>query len=353
MQTVKTIPGKTYAVESAGEVIITNTETGAIAAQGDGSGQVLFTACANSYDVSDDTAKVVALFKVAPRLKLTLLQGVAGGLLPKGFTELEYLESSGTQFIDTGIVTDGTYTIEGDMRVVSPRGSYWGRRTSAGGAESETFPDGNSLLTHIKPTSMPASVCINYIYRARPREVVDVTLRHRYAMKEGQKSISLDGVNVAMAAQNAYSVKAVNNNNLTYYLFCENKLTTATEMAVIAVYLFRMTDGVGNVVLDLVPILDADDTPCMYDRVSKLRFYNSGTGTFGYALKEQGTSRTYSLRNRSAVAPSGVYARKVGAGELELVADTEETTGEGWEWFANTGEAYENFGITQDELLTE
>ena len=202
---------------------------------------------------------------------------------------------------------------------------------------------------------MPASVCINYIYRARPRNVVDVTLRHRYGMKEGQKIINLDGVNVALAAQNTYSVKAVNNNNLTYYLFCENKLTTATEKSVIAVYSFRMQDGEGNVVLDLVPVLDAEGTPCMYDKVSKLRFYNSGTGTFGYALKGQGVSRTYSLRNRSAVAPSGVYARPTGDKELEVLADTEETTGEGWEWFANTAEAFEYFGIEplEEEFLTE
>ena len=120
MQEVTTIPGKTYAVECAGEVVITNNETGAIAAQGDGSGQVLFTACSNSYSVSDDTAKVVALFKLAPRLKLTLLQGVAGGLLPRGFTELEYLESSGTQWIfiphtfdkNTGIEVMGRFKKE-------------------------------------------------------------------------------------------------------------------------------------------------------------------------------------------------------------------------------------------------
>ena len=174
-------------------------------------------------------------------------------------------------------------------------------------------------------------------------------------MKEGQKSISLDGVNVALSAQNTYSVKAVNNNNLTYYLFCENKLTTATAKSVIAVYSFRMQDGEGNVVLDLVPILDADDTPCMYDRVSKLRFYNSGTGTFGYRIKRTGeTVAPMSLRDPWRVAPSGVYARPTGDKELEVLADTEETTGEGWEWFSNTSEAYEYFGIvSEEELLTE
>ena len=66
MKEVETRPGKTYAVECVGEVVVTNTETGAVVAQGDGSGQVLFTACGCSYTLSDDAAKIVALFKSAP-----------------------------------------------------------------------------------------------------------------------------------------------------------------------------------------------------------------------------------------------------------------------------------------------
>lgn len=58
MKQVNTTPGKTYVVEAAGEVTVTNAETGAPAVQGDGSGQVHFTACGSRYDVSDDAAVV-------------------------------------------------------------------------------------------------------------------------------------------------------------------------------------------------------------------------------------------------------------------------------------------------------
>ena len=51
-----TTPGKTYAVEATGEVTVTNADTGALAVQGDGSGQVYFTACGSRYYVSDDMA---------------------------------------------------------------------------------------------------------------------------------------------------------------------------------------------------------------------------------------------------------------------------------------------------------
>ncbi len=88
----------------------------------------------------------------------------------------------------------------------------------------------------------------------------------------------------------------------------------------------------------------------MYDKVSRTCFYNAGSGSFGYRIKRTGeTVAPMSLRDPWRVAPSGVYARVNGENELELVADTDETTGEGWEWFANTAEAYARFGIVPEE----
>ena len=105
--------------------------------------------------------------------------------------------------------------------------------------------------------------------------------------------------------------------------------------------------------LSFVPVLDADGTPCMYDKISRTCFYNNGSGTFGYRVKTTGTeSAPFSLRDPYYTPPSGVYARPSGENQLEILADSEETTGDGWEWFANTGEANEHFGIKQEELLT-
>lgn len=355
MQTVKTIPGKTYAVESAGEVIITNTETGAIAAQGDGTGQVLFTACANSYDVSDDTAKVVALFKLAPRLRLTLLQGVAGGWLPAGFTELEYLESSGTQYIDTGIVTDGTYTISARMQLFASGRDVWGRRSNNGNAEGNELPYGNSVFSTYSDTTM----VLNYVWRGFNRNSpFDLKQIHDYVVVEGQKAFKVDGVSMTISALNTWANKAVNLDGLSHFLYWSNLSNGVSRSgkANASIYSFSIQDGAGNTVLDFVPVLrNADGVAGMWDKVSKQFFENIGTGSFGYRIKRTGeTSAPMSLRDPWRVAPSGVYARIIAENELELVADTEEVTGEGWEWFSNTAEAYARFGFAPEEkLLTE
>lgn len=109
----------------------------------------------------------------------------------------------------------------------------------------------------------------------------------------------------------------------------------------------------GKKLIELIPALrNSDGVAGMFDRVSKQFFVNKGTGKFGYRIKRTGEEfAPMSLRDPWRVAPSGVYARKVGENELEILADTEETTGEGWEWFSNTAEAYEHFGITEQEFV--
>ena len=38
--------------------------------------------------------------------------------------------------------------------------------------------------------------------------------------------------------------------------------------------------------LDLIPVLDQNNIPCMYDKISDQFFYNQGSGTFGYEIEE-------------------------------------------------------------------
>ena len=55
-----------------------------------------------------------------------------------------------------------------------------------------------------------------------------------------------------------------------------NFFTVGTELHYLKIY-----KG-GSLVRDFIPVLDADDIPCLYDYVSDTLFYNSGTGIFEY-----------------------------------------------------------------------
>lgn len=356
MKEETTKAGRLYGVCSAGECIVTDAETGLVLANLNGSKQEAFFAIGSKVYVSDDAAVVTEAFNLAPcrgAVAMMLLRK-AGGLLPKGFTELEYLESSGTQYIDTGIATDGTYTVRAKMQISS--GSAWGRAFKT----SDYDIGGCSFCRFLTVSGYYYLHFLYYwggaFYGDRPNYTDvewDKNEPNVLEAVEGVKSVKINGQNSLARNLNTLNVDASNPNNLTHYVFWANGLfSNGNGKARMKLYQFALMDGTGHTVLDFVPALrESDGVAGMFDRVSKQFFVNKGTGSFGYRIK--GAPATFALRDPHRVAPSGVYARPFGENELEVLADTEETTGDGWEWFANTVEAYEYFGITQDELLTE
>lgn len=63
------------------------------------------------YDFDDNAVKIENPDKPIKRIDVIVLSGdevkpvlKGGSRLPSGYTELEYIESSGTQYVDTGVV---------------------------------------------------------------------------------------------------------------------------------------------------------------------------------------------------------------------------------------------------------
>lgn len=110
------------------------------------------------------------------------------------------------------------------------------------------------------------------------------------------------------------------------------------------IYMSQISQGT-ELVRDFVPAIDANGTPCMYDKITKTPFYNIGTGEFGYGSVVE------------TVTASKVYARLVN-GELEVVAEnavseesvmTLDNNSTAYVLFNNVGEAMEYFNIKSEE----
>ena len=344
MKEETTKAGRLYGVCSAGECVVTDAETGLVLVTLDGSKQEAFIAPGSLVYLSDDSAVVTELFKLAPcrGVAAMMLLRKAGGLLPKGFTELEYLETSGTQYIELPEV----------FRI----------------AQDDTPKSG------IKIRSMDYKlVNNNYIFRIYAK----TTLYNNTSLYIGMRNTTYEALSTGTDGHNhfqssTYEAGKIYTAELNFLnsgiakwdndtrgslwemITTVNSQSTTLMKAATCKFIDSILSYGTEITRELIPVLDENGTPCMFDKISSTCFRNQGTGTFGYRIKRTGeTTAPMSPRDPYYTAPSGVYARHSGENVLEILADTEEVSGDGWVWFANTGEAYERFGITQDELLTE
>lgn len=70
------------------------------------------------------------------------------------------------------------------------------------------------------------------------------------------------------------------------YLFTWNNANTADDRGFSGkAYDFRIYDR-DVLIQHLVPVLDSNNTPCMFDKITQKFYYNNGTGTFLYGEKE-------------------------------------------------------------------
>ena len=181
--------------------------------------------------------------------------------LPDGYTALEYIQSSGTQYIDTGhkLTQDSDITI--DFMIVGTKNrnaGIFGSRESASKNNLTLFQDGGSgyfsgdfseyqkhrfsvasSLERTKIQINKAGVWVNDILKKSWSDVAD--------FETPTNGLIFD----------------VGNNNWT-----GNK-------AVMRLYSY--TDGDAQ---RLVPCLDANGVSCLYDLIGKTALYNQGAGSF-------------------------------------------------------------------------
>lgn len=189
----------------------------------------------------------------------------------------DWLEATGTQYIDTQYELLDTDTVEIEFAL-----------TDTSQSTTACLCGRGSLIS-----SSPVNGTLYDLYRANgtkyaqwgsgrgQKETTTLNtpdlLKHTLKDTRSIKTITFDGTDITYTR---YSYAD--------YLFAEKytDLTTSTIEAShfikAKIYSFKVTDASNNVVLDLVPVVDTNGDVGMYDSVSGTIFYNAGTGTFLY-----------------------------------------------------------------------
>lgn len=183
--------------------------------------------------------------------------------------ELLYLESTGTQWINTGIRPTDT-SIKSEVKIAyssTNTGQLMGSGTS--GAERFNFGIESGRFRFGYGTSW---------FDANNEVKTPDVEPHIWVLDAEAKAGYIDGV------EQKTSFTYTPGGSRAFVLFARGSNTNSAENGNRTkgkLYYAKLWDK-GNLVRHLIPVLDMDDIPCMYDKVSGALFYNQGSGEFVY-----------------------------------------------------------------------
>lgn len=203
------------------------------------------------------------LMKQCNDLSLDILGGYTPP--PTGYTKLEYIESSRTQFIDTGVSTGVNIGFEIDFQVMDTRreDAYFGARNSG------VSPSRYGCLNYNGGFHMMLSGNSIWNY------TVDTT-RHKC-------SIMFNGNSYTAVFDNKQSTGTLSPTNSGNFGLFGYEFPSRDEHPRSAMRLYSVKLYTNNTTLvrDLIPVKrNEDNVICLYDKVSNTYYLNRGTGNF-------------------------------------------------------------------------
>ncbi len=186
--------------------------------------------------------------------------------------QLTYLQSSGTQYIDTGFSTaeyNGNFGYKLDYQVA---GNY-------NSASVLTCKVNNSTrYGNLFHTGGKAQVYVGTGQQGIMPNFSETEINHvEFSVNNDIKQYTITNNGETLVKNFTGSTLG---SGLNYTLFAGNNAGQIKEFGSFRVYKLQFFDSNNQLVKDLIPVVDMNDNVCMYDNVSGTFLYNSGTGDF-------------------------------------------------------------------------
>ena len=192
--------------------------------------------------------------------------------LPAGYTQLEYIESTGTQWIDTGYFPNSNTIVELKANVLSLT-SDWPMLFGAGSGTVRTptwcqysmyLGHGRAYYTYGCISGNDNDIITNY----------ELATQTDYIYTANKNIFTINGVQTIGATVPAFAI------NNSMYLFARHTNGGADTITPLKMYYVKIWDNNSLVRNMLAARRDSDGKLGMYDTVSNTFFTNSGTGEF-------------------------------------------------------------------------
>lgn len=182
--------------------------------------------------------------------------------------EYEYLESTGTQWIDTGVVINSYFKIQSKFQFVSTAGYQilYGMMPS-----SSTITPRISFWKYVNVwlTGINSSVQFG-TYNNQVH-----TLEHTYNQQNGE-NIIMDGTNYVIQT----NPSSISSNTLSLGLFSRHQNDTWSYPASAKIYFYKIYGSNGTTLLRNYVPCTCNEVPGLWDKVEWKFYGNSGTGQF-------------------------------------------------------------------------
>ena len=223
--------------------------------------------------------------------------------LPSGYTKLDYIESSGRQYINTGFKPNqNTRCVMDIENLSSAQAAFFGARANQNAASFTYF-------------SLSATTGRSD-YGSSKQSMSFTNTVGRYTVDQNKNVCTANGV-TATGTANTFQLT----NNL--YLMAVNQADAATQNAKLKLYSAKVYDN-GTLVRDFIPCKNANGTLGLWDNVNSVFYANAGTGTFSTGTKHKtliaGTG--YDIKKGRTLIGGTGYDIKFATPIGELIAGT-------------------------------
>lgn len=191
---------------------------------------------------------------------------VPGSRLPSGYTELVYIQNSGTQLIDTGYVPSGETTVEITFKC-----------EKIAGGDAENYPVYGSANGYNQNAfelwSLAKGFCT---YGSQD-------YKSNFGLTAGVKYTSIQSKNVLTINGNTFTFTkqtfSTPYNLLLFATHRDNGIIISADDAKLKIYSCKIYDN-DTLIRDYIPCINASGEVGLYDLVGKQFYGNAGTGAF-------------------------------------------------------------------------
>lgn len=209
----------------------------------------------------------------------TYVTTTGSSLLPDGYKECEYIESTGTQYINTLYYPKIDTKVEMDL---SFNGTF---KTTGASIMGSTDSNYNEFSINFGGGASQNETIFMWFNKSYGHGGVIRSKRYSTDTLYNRNTMVLDRLTgQTLYGATSFSVYGATGDVNGELIIFGSYAGTPFQAYNMRLYRFKIYNG--NILKkDLIPALDDNNRPCMYDAITDNTFYNQGTGEFNYQLK--------------------------------------------------------------------